>query len=179
MCPLVTPFYFLTAVLMHVLVRYGAPISISATSPSFLKGDYHATTYFLYLSINSPNWNTLYAARVARNITPLWAGTVMDRHMYSNLFRGACSKAHILLRRPVNTITTKSNLPASLFNLNPPRSNTTPYYTTLQPCTPHTPPLFQHRHRFPPAIISAALLKNPSRSPHSISQQRRKELSKA
>ena len=70
--------------------------------------------------------------------------------MYSSFFRGVCPKAHILLHRPVNAFTTKSNLPVSLFNLNPPRSNTTPYYTTLQPRTPHTPPLFQHCHRFPP-----------------------------
>ena len=69
MYPLVIPFYFLTAVLMQVLVRYGAPISISDTSPSFLKGDYRATTNFLDLSINARNWKTLYAARVARNIT--------------------------------------------------------------------------------------------------------------
>ena len=39
------------------------------TSPFFLKGDYRATTYFLDLSINTRNWKTLYAARVARNIT--------------------------------------------------------------------------------------------------------------
>ena len=138
MYPLVIPFYFLTAVLMQVLVRYGAPISISATSPSFLKGHYRATTYFLDLSINSPNWNTLYAARVARNIMLSGARKVMGKHMYSSLFRGVCLKTHILLHRPVNTFTTKSNLLASFFNLNPPRSNTTPYYTTLQPRTPHT-----------------------------------------
>ena len=167
---------------MQVLVRYGAPISISATSPSFLKGDYRATTYFLDLSINSPNWSTLYAARVARNIMPIWAGTVMVRHMYSNIFRSVCLKAHILLRRPVNTFTTKSNLPASLFNLNSPRSNPTPYYTTLQPHTPHFLPPSQHRHpfsTFSTNIISATPLKHPSLSPHSISQQQRKELSKA
>ena len=68
MYPLVIPFYFLTAVLIQVLVRYGVPISISDTSPSFLKGGYRATTYFLDLSINTCNWNTLYAARVARNM---------------------------------------------------------------------------------------------------------------
>ena len=101
---------------MLVLVRYGAPISISATSPSFLKGDYCATTYFLDLSINSPNWSTLYAARVARNIMLSGARKVMGKHMYSSLFRSVCPKAHILLHRLVNTFTTKSNLPASLFN---------------------------------------------------------------
>ena len=98
----------------------------------------------------------------------------MVRHMYSNIFRSVFPKAHILLHRPVNTFTTKSNLPASLFNLNPPRSNTTPYYTTLQPRTPHSPPLSQHRHPFStssPTIISAAPPKNPSRSPHFVSQQ--------
>ena len=167
---------------MQVLVRYGAPISISATSPSFLKGDDRATTYFLDLSINSLNWSTLYAARVARNITPLWAGTVMVRHMYSNIFRGACPKAHILLHRTVNTFTTESNLPASRSNLNSPQSNPTPYYTTLQSRTPHSPPLSQHRHpfsTFSTNIISATPPKHPSLSPHSVSQQGRKELSKA
>ena len=41
---------------------------LGATSPSFLKGDYRATARFLDLSINAPNWDVLYAARVARNI---------------------------------------------------------------------------------------------------------------
>ena len=69
----------------------------------------------------------------------------------------------------------------SLFNLNHPWQNTTPYHATPQPHTLHTPPLFLHRHpSLPfPTIISVALPKSPSRSPHSISQQRRKELSKA
>ena len=106
----------------------------------------------------------------------------MVRHMYSNIFRGACPKAHILLHRTVNTFTTESNLPASRSNLNSPQSNPTPYYTTLQSRTPHSPPLSQHRHpfsTFPTNIISATPPKHPSLSPHSVSQQGRKELSKA
>ena len=58
-------------------MRYGAPIHISTTSPSLLEGDYHAVVKIttasiekamLDLSINAPDWNTLYAARMARNI---------------------------------------------------------------------------------------------------------------
>ena len=59
-------------------MRYEAPIRISTTSPSFLEGDYRAVVKntttsiekaMLNLSINAPDWNTLYAARMARNIT--------------------------------------------------------------------------------------------------------------
>ena len=158
---------------MQVLVRYGAPISISATSPSFLKGDYRATAYFLDLSINSPNWNTLYAARVARNITPLWAGTVMVRHIYSNIFRSVFPKAHILLHRPVNNFTTKSNLPASLqFKSSPIKYYSLLHYTstthtslpTSIPALPSLLYLFSHHNiscstqesfSFPPFRIAA------------------------
>ena len=45
-----------------------------------------------------------------------------------------------------------------------------PSYTTLQPRTPHTPPISQHRHPFStssPTIISTAPLKHPSLFPHS------------
>ena len=169
---------FLTAVLMQVLVRYGAPISISATSPSFPKGDDCATTYFLDLSINPPNWNT---ARVARNTT-LSGDEKGDEQTCIPTFFAAHVLILIFYCRLVNNFTTKFNLPTSLFNLNPSRSNTTPSYTTLQPHTPHSPPPSQHCHLFStsfPTIISAAPPKNPSRSPHFVSQQGRKELSKA
>ena len=119
MYPLVIPFYFLMAVLMQVLVRYGAPTSIFATSPSFLKGDYRATTYFLDLSINFSNWNTLYAARVARNMK-LSGDEKGDEQTCIPTFFATYVLRLIFYCRPVNNFTTKSNLPASLFNLNPP-----------------------------------------------------------
>ena len=45
-----------------------------------------------------------------------------------------------------------------------------PSYTTLQPGSPHTPPISQHRHPFStssPTIISTAQPKHPSLFPHS------------
>ena len=58
-------------------MRYGTPIRISTTSSSSLEGDYRAVVKIttasiekamLDVSINAPDWNTLYATRMARNI---------------------------------------------------------------------------------------------------------------
>ena len=153
---------------MQVLVRYGAPTSIFATSPSFLKGDYRATTYFLDLSINFSNWNTLYAARVARNMK-LSGDEKGDEQTCIPTFFATYVLRLIFYCRPVNNFTTKSNLPASLFNLNPPWSNPTPYYTTPQLRTPQSPPLSQHRHSFSfPTIIFHSTQESFSFSPFSI-----------
>ena len=46
-------------------MRY-APIRIS--TPSFLDGDNFTTTYLLGLSISTPDWSMLCAARMAKNI---------------------------------------------------------------------------------------------------------------
>ena len=64
-----------------------------------------ATTYLLGLSISAPDWNTLYAARMARNIK-LSGGEngvrLMSRRMYSSHFHSVNPRVHLLLYRPVN-----------------------------------------------------------------------------